>query len=365
MAQLSLYRRMRFAAARLMEQGGTSIASRAVDLTLMALIMLSVLAIVLESVESIRQDHEAFFLQLELIAVAVFSVETLLRLWSAADDPRYARGNGASRARLRYLFSPLALIDIAAVLPFYLAYFGVVGDGSLLVLRSVRLLRILKLTRYSASFTVLMNVIRENARGLAAAFFLLNVVMLLAACGIYLFERQAQPVAFGSIPAAMWWAFATLTTVGYGDVTPITAAGRVFGASITVVGVGMVALPTAILASAFSERLRIRAQRYQRELSAALDDGILTQDERAQLKALREKLSLGDELADELADAMTDERGASTQPLQELPAVPGVAMIRANSSHAAQHRCPHCNGPLTDEATAGPATKTTHGQQRA
>ena len=156
-------------------------------------------------------------------------------------------------------------------------------------------------------------------------------------------EREAQPVAFGSIPAAMWWAFATLTTVGYGDVTPITAAGRVFGASITVVGVGMVALPTAILASAFSERLRLNTQRYRFELSEALHDGVLTDEELKQLKALRENLNLSDDLAAEIVATMMRDRK-------------NIQVTTVDSTNAEATHCPYCKRPLDDGHRDEPMT---------
>jgi voltage-gated potassium channel len=119
---------------------------------------------------------------------------------------------------------------------------------------------------------------------------------------MYYFEREAQPVDFGSIPAAMWWAFATLTTVGYGDVTPITAGGKVFGALITVVGIGMVALPTSILASGYSQQLRISTSLYQDKADAALDDGVLSDEEIRDLETLRLDLGLAKHTASQILD---------------------------------------------------------------
>ena len=131
---------------------------------------------------------------------------------------------------------------------------------------------------------------------------ILVIVMVIAASGIHLFERGAQPDAFGSIPAAMWWAFATLTTVGYGDVTPITVGGKVFGALITVVSVGIVALPAGILASSFSERLRLRSSSYRGMADRAYADGILTDEEIAELETERRELGLGGDLAAAILD---------------------------------------------------------------
>jgi voltage-gated potassium channel len=150
---------------------------------------------------------------------------------------------------------------------------------------------------------MLMATISENGRSLAAAFFILMTVMILAASGIYYFEKAAQPVDFGSIPAAMWWSFSTLTTVGYGDVVPITVGGKVFGALITVFGLGMVALPAGIIASGFAHQLQVRTAEYKHKADAALDDGILSDTEISDLEDLRIELGLGSHTASQILDA--------------------------------------------------------------
>jgi voltage-gated potassium channel len=165
---------------------------------------------------------------------------------------------------------------------------------------------------------------RENGRALGAAFLILITVMLLAASGMYYFERQSQPEAFGSIPAAMWWAFATLTTVGYGDVTPITVGGKIFGAMITVVGIGMVALPTSILATGYSQQLKISSARYRERADEALDDGILSDDEVEDLESLRVDLGLDKHTASQILDSERVQRLLNRE----------------------RNRCPHCHEPL-------------------
>ncbi len=278
--------------------------SAIVDGVLIVLISLSVIAVVLESVDSLYQRYSGIFFWLEIVTVAVFSVEYGLRVWCSVEG----RGDEAGPAdalsvRLKHMVSPAALIDLFAVLPFYMMLSGLGGPADMRFLRIVRLLRVLKLTRYSAAFDTLMEVCRSNARSLAAAFFLLIVVMLIAATGMYFFERDAQPVAFANIPSSMWWAFSTLTTVGYGDVTPITAAGKLFGAMITVVGVGMVALPTGILASAYTNQYRINTDEYRRHSDKAFEDGILTPQEEEELEQLRQTLGIGKSTANRILDA--------------------------------------------------------------
>lgn len=275
--------------------------SRSVDLALITLIAASVIAIILESVPSIEARFRAELYWFEVFTVAVFSVEYLLRVWSAVEmDERQSMH--PVYARIHYVFSFHAIVDLLAILPFYLLTFGAFGTVDMRFLRAFRLLRVLKLTRYSAALNMLVVTMTENGRALLASFLILVTVMLLAASGMYYFERFAQPVAFGSIPSAMWWAFSTLTTVGYGDVTPITNGGKVFGALITVVGIGMVALPTSILASGYSQQLKIRERKYQHRADEAWDDGVLDDDEIRDLEELRIDLGLGRHTASQILD---------------------------------------------------------------
>ena len=304
------------------------LASRTVDIALIALIALSVIAVILESVPSIEIRFDSQLYWFEVFTVGVFSVEYVLRLWCAVENPAYA-GMSAARARLRYAFSFHAIIDLLAILPFYLLTFGLVTSVDMRFLRAFRLLRVLKLTRYSSALNMLVVTINDNARALAASFLILLTVMLLAASGMYYFEREAQPHAFGSIPAAMWWAFSTLTTVGYGDVTPITNGGKVFGAMITVVGIGMVALPTSILASGYGQQLKLSASRYRNEADKALDDGYLSETEKRDLESLRLDLGLGKHAASQILDAEAVD-----------------AALRLEQVSPAQRACPHCGKPV-------------------
>ena len=275
--------------------------SRFVDLSLIVLIVLSVTAVVLESIESFQTAWYDALYWFEVVTISVFTVEYLLRVWSCVENPASATGN--IRTRLRFMVSPHAIIDLLAILPYYLLAFGLVGGFDMRFLRAIRLLRVLKLTRYSAALHMLFVTFRENGRALGASFIILVTVMLLAASGMYYFERQAQPDDFGSIPAAMWWAFATLTTVGYGDVTPITVGGKVFGALIAVVGIGMVALPTSILATGYAQQLKRNWSLYREEADKALDDGVITEEEQQDLENLRVDLGLGKHTASQILDA--------------------------------------------------------------
>ncbi|MBU2864625.1 ion transporter [Reinekea forsetii] len=295
--------------------------SRWVDYALISLITLNVLAIIMESVPSFEARYREPLVAFEVFSVMVFTVEFILRVWSCIDTKEYQHLSPI-RARLAYLRSPMALVDIIAILPFYLMMFVSID---LRFLRIIRLLRIFKLTRYSAAMNLVISVFKEEAGAFLAAFFVLMMLLVLASSGIYLLEHDIQPEVFGTIPDAMWWAMATLTTVGYGDAVPITPLGKLFGASITIIGVGMVALPAGILASGFSDLVHRRKSLYKNELEAALSDGILTHNEEQQLEALREKLGLSTSDIDDVTHA-----------------------YMAKIQHSLRE-CPHCHQPLFRE----------------
>lgn len=310
-------------------------ASRFVDIALIILILLSVIAIVLESVQEINDAYHEYFYWFEIMSISIFTVEYVLRLWSCVENRDKSKaGLSDFKSRIRYGLSFSAIIDLLAILPFYLMMFGLFGNADMRFLRSFRLLRIFKLTRYSAAFDVLNVVFKENIRAFSAAFFVLLVVMLLAASGMYYFENDAQPNDFSSILASMWWAFATLTTVGYGDVTPITGGGKAFGALITVVGVGMVALPTGILASAFSEQLRVRTNKYESMADKAYEDGILTIDEKEELDMLREELGITKGVAEQILENEEKKSQIINNDCEGKCPHCGNEIINVNQSHA-------------------------------
>lgn len=322
-AHFTRWQRARHRAYELLERASSGDrGSFYVDAALIFLISLSVLAVILESVESMYAAYRVQFYWFEVFTIVVFTTEYLLRIWCSVEAPDLSEDQSGLRfPRLRYIVSPSAIIDLLAILPFYLLMAGLLGGGDMRLLRAVRLLRVLKLTRYSAAFDTLTKAFSENAKSFVAALFILVIVMLLAATGMYFFEREAQPEEFSSIPAAMWWAFATLTTVGYGDVTPVTIGGKVFGAMITVVGVGMVALPTGILASAYTEQLRVRSDEYRAQSKRAWQDGIIDADEANDLEQLRKNLGLGRNTASQILNS---------------------EMVMAALKSEEEHACPQC-----------------------
>lgn len=269
------------------------LASKIFDIVLIALISLNVLAVILESVKSIHEGWELYFQIFDTFSVLVFTVELALRIWTIIEtpDPTYQH---PVWGRLKYLCTPTAIIDIIAILPFYLSF---IVSLDLRFMRVLRLLRVFKLTRYSSAMSIMLTVLKQEARAFGAALFVLLLLMIFAASMIFLFEHKAQPEVFSNIPNAMWWAVITLTTVGFGDAYPITPMGKFFGAAISVIGIGMVALPAGILASAFSEQLHIRREKYRDSVVDALADGVLTHEEAEQLKKIQQDLGISVEEA--------------------------------------------------------------------
>lgn len=185
---------------------------------------------------------------LKVVLFAFFTIEYVLRLWVAALNPRY-------RSTLAYALTPSALLDLAVIVTLFLPFLGFEGAVFRLV-QMIRLLRLARIGRYSRALNLVIEAIRSRKTELAMSAALGFSVMLGASTLLYLVEGGIQPDAFGSIPRAMWWAVATLTTVGYGDVVPVTALGRILAAITALCGIGIIALPTGVLAGAFSDALR-------------------------------------------------------------------------------------------------------------
>ena len=228
------------------------VASRRFDIFILILIALNVLAVVLQSVQSMEREYAAFFFVFEAASVAVFAAEYVARLWSCVEDPRFA---GPVRGRLRCALRPLTLIDLLAIVPFFAPLVTV----DLRVLRAgrlFRLVRVLKASRYITALQLFRRVFRVKREELILTSALMLVLLIMASSVMYFAENEAQPDKFSSIPESMWWAVATLTTVGYGDVFPVTPMGRIAAGIIAVIGIGFFALPTAIIGSGFVEAVQ-------------------------------------------------------------------------------------------------------------
>jgi len=215
---------------------------------IIAIIILSVFAVIIESVESIYLSIPKYFDYFERFSVLVFTIEYILRVYSCTADEKY---QSPIIGRLKYVITPFAIIDLLAILPFFIPMLIPLDLRFLRALRLFRILRIFKLARYTNTFQLLIKVLKREKEALTITIFFLFIVLIISSCLMYHAECQAQPILFGSIPDAMWWGVASLTTVGYGDVYPITPIGRLLAGIIAITGIGFVALPTAIISSGF------------------------------------------------------------------------------------------------------------------
>ena len=237
-------------------------ASRVFDVGIVCLIGLNVAALVTESLPNLSTLTYRFFGWFELFSVVVFSLEYLVRFWSCVEKIGH---HHPMWGRLRFAMRPMMVIDLLAVLPAFLPMVGI----DLRFLRSLRLMRIfrlLKIGRYSKSLQAMASVFRAKREELVITVSVIGLLLLIASCLIYYAEQEAQPQAFSSIPAAMWWAVATVTTVGYGDIYPVTPFGKFIASVIAILGIGVFALPAGIVASGFTQHVE-RSKRLHRRRS--------------------------------------------------------------------------------------------------
>lgn len=250
--------RMRYSLYLQLDSNGSNDRALApLNKVIIALIVASVFVVVIESEPIFYAGHESLFHALEVAFGTAFLLEYLARLWACVEDPKYANG---LKGRLRYMATPAALLDLFAVLPLFLYLLG----PQAYMLRLVRLLRVIrlaKLGRFSNAVSAISEAVSERKFELLASFLFSVVLLLITSTLMYLAEARHQPALFGSIPRAMWWSAITLTTVGYGDSYPITVAGRVLAGLTAVLGIGLIAMPTGILAAAFSNALQSRRQK--------------------------------------------------------------------------------------------------------
>ena len=300
---------------------------RYLNLFLIVLILVNTAAVLLESIRNVYLSYQGFFNALELFSIVVFSIEYLLRFWSIAEKNPF---ESAWKNRWQWVLSGGALIDLLAILPAYINFFVHID---LRFLRILRLFRLLKLTRYFVSLQILLRVVEREKGSFQAVIFILLIMIVMAAAGVYVVENRAQPEVFSSIPASMWWAVVTLTTVGYGDVTPITSLGRFLGALITILGVGLAALPAGILANGLANELELRKQKLE------LKFRLLLQDADIDLIADDEKI-----------DTLRKEVGLTTEQTQDIL----LQLIRERKEQELEQEknqycfCPHCGNKLPD-----------------
>lgn len=272
-------------------------------LTLM--VLGNVAAVILASVPAIDAQYQQALAVFEGLSVAFFSAEYLLRIWTAAERPQFA-SHTVVRRRLAYLLSFHGLIDLLAVLPFFLQ--TLLPGMDLRFLRVVRVMRILKLSHYSTALEDLLASIYEERDAFISALYLLALSILVTSCLMYYAEHALQPDKLGTIPDAMWWSIVTVTTVGYGDVTPLSAWGKVIGAFTALSGVFTVALLTGIVASAFASRVRTQELEFTTEIEEILKDGRVSAKERRTIEHLRLAFNITEDHARAIVRQIIEER---------------------------------------------------------
>jgi voltage-gated potassium channel len=242
---------------------------RFVSVALLLLIAANVAASILETEAEVAQRAPTFFEWFERVSVAIFTIEYVMRIWSCTTDPRF---NGALAGRVRMAATPMAVVDVVAIAPFYfeLLFPGTLDLRFLRVLRLLRLFRLLRHSRIADAFATMIRVLQSKRGELAVALAIVIVAMLVSAGAIYVAERNEPGTPFTSIPRAMWWAVETITTIGYGDMIPTTAIGKVIGGFVAFVGICAVALPVGLVSAGFIEELnRSRAKATETERASA------------------------------------------------------------------------------------------------
>lgn len=229
------------------------ITSKLFDIFIITLITLNVIAVILATVERLDSQYQYYFRIFEIFSVTIFTIEYLLRLWVCTINRNF---RNSITGRIKYIFTPFAIIDLLAILPFYLPMIIPLDLRFVRAVRFFRLFRLFKLGRYSKALLLLKKVLKEKKEELILVIFVVFLLLIIFSSLMYFIEKEAQPEAFSSIPEAMWWGIITLTTVGYGDVYPITPLGKILGALIAFLGIGMFALPAGILGSGLVEVAR-------------------------------------------------------------------------------------------------------------
>lgn len=230
-------------------------AHRFFEIFIITLITTNVLAVMLETENAFHLRYSGALNIFDMFSVAIFTIEYLLRIWVCTSDERYRQ---PIVGRIKYAMSPLALVDLLAILPFYLPLVIPFDLRVLRAIRLIRLARLFKIGRYSEALKLFGKVLRAKKEELVAAVFILFILLIISSSLLYYVEHDAQPDKFSSIPASLWWGVVTLTTVGYGDIFPVTPTGKFLGAIISLLGIGFFALPAGVLSAGFIEEIRKR-----------------------------------------------------------------------------------------------------------
>ena len=281
---------------------GSDVTSKICDNFLVFLVISSIFSVILGSVPEIDVKYSLELRLFEIVTVLIFTVEYLLRLWVA--PIKYEQ---SKRPKIKYIFSFYGIVDLAAILPFYISLFGFGVD--LRVLRAARLLRILKISHYNTALQDLALAIYDERKSFVSAIYIFTVALLITSSLIFFAENSRQPEDFRSIPDAIWWSLITLTTVGYGDVSPITPIGKIIGAITALLGVCTVALLTGIVGNAFSAQLSRKRSEFRSEVLRALQDGVITDVEHEYLDKLRDEFNMSKQHARSILIETTQDMG--------------------------------------------------------
>ena len=232
--------------------------NRLIEIVIISLICLSIIEIILESYENVRITYSEKFHIFEICTVIIFSIEYILRIWTA--DLKYPNMSKLN-ARLKFMTSAIGIIDLIAILPFYLPFIITIDLRFIRILRVFRLFRIFKLSRYTKALKLVGSIFIEKKSELGITIMVTFILMLISSTIMYNLEHELQSEKFPNIVETFWWAVATLTTVGYGDVYPMTGMGQFVGGIIALLGVGLVALPTGIISAGFIEKIETENQK--------------------------------------------------------------------------------------------------------
>jgi voltage-gated potassium channel len=234
---------------------------RVVDYFLIILIKLKIIKLINEKVNEIYYAYRLYFRIFTEISIFIFTIEYLLRLWTCTCEAKYRH---PFTGRLRYALSFSAMVDLFAFLPYYMP-FTVVDLRSLRILRLLRFMRIFKLGRYINATRLISNVFKAKKEELIFCLVIIFSLILVSSSFVYFAENQAQPEVYSSIPATMWWCITTITTIGYGDIIPVTTVGKILTGFISILGIAIFALPTGILASGFAHEFQKREYHHHKE----------------------------------------------------------------------------------------------------
>lgn len=231
------------------------ILSKIFDISIITLIVFNILFFLLSTIQELNLKFTNFFYYFELVSVIIFTIEYVLRIWTCEFIKGYENG---IKGKIKFIFTPMLLLDLFAFLPFYVPFLIKIDLRFLRIFRLFRIFRIFKLGRYSYALKTIGNVIKSKKEELLMSIFVLFILLIFSSCLMYYIENEFQPDKFKNVFDAMWWSVATLTTVGYGDIYPVTNLGKLLGSFIALLGIGFFALPTGIIASGFAEEIKKR-----------------------------------------------------------------------------------------------------------